>query len=356
METLIFFGKYDDCFVRSYVLEKALMSLGFTVTHCKSAKSRFLITYIDLFLKFIRNPLSSRADYILVNFPGNFYVPLAKVLALLFRKKGVIFDAFLSQYDSLVMDRGLYHPGSLIAKYFFLVDKLACRLSDVVLVDTVTHADYFVRMFGLDPKRVVPIPVGVNFELFRYRKTKIELSRSGEFQVLFVGNFIPLHGIDVIVNAARVLQQKREILFSLVGDGQLYGKISDMVREFSLKNLTMSGAKALEELPSIISGADVCLGIFGKSAKSKRVIPTKIYQYAAMKKPIITGGTPALKEIFTQQDIYMIPLSDHKSLARAILKLYASSSMRLSLGEKVYSTVHKKVSYQSLGELLRPLF
>ncbi len=46
-----------------------------------------------------------------------------------------------------------------------------------------------------------------------------------------------------------------------------------------------------------IADADVCLGIFGTSAKAANAIPNKAYQILAVGRPLVTRDSPAIREL-----------------------------------------------------------
>jgi len=99
--------------------------------------------------------------------------------------------------------------------------------------------------------------------------------------------------------------------------------------------------------------ADVCLGLFGKPAKIQRVIPTKVFECAAMARPIITGEAPAIYELFSDEDIKLVKMADPEDLARAILELKKDPVLRQKLGENAYKKFKEFASTKKLGEQLK---
>lgn len=105
-------------------------------------------------------------------------------------------------------------------------------------------------------------------------------------------------------------------------------------------------------LPLNIASADICLGIFGKSEKTKRVVPHKIFQAMAMKKPIITLRTPAVEELFShRKHIFFCPSPNPSNLARAILELKKDSLLREEIGERGYRLVSQNFSPEAIGHM-----
>jgi len=121
-----------------------------------------------------------------------------------------------------------------------------------------------------------------------------------KFIIGFHGKFIPLQGVQYIIKAAHLLADNEDIFFSIIGNGQTFKEATALAKKLNLKNIHFHGKLALEELPSHLRQFDVCLGIFGNTPKTQRVIPNKVYESIAMARPIISAKTPAMS--------YMDPL------------------------------------------------
>ena len=96
---------------------------------------RLMLAYSVLICKFRR---VGYYDALIVGYAGHIDIFLAKTLNI-FRRKPIIFDAFLSLYDTAVMDRRIVHPGSVKAKLLRFIDTWSCRIADVVLLDTLAR-------------------------------------------------------------------------------------------------------------------------------------------------------------------------------------------------------------------------
>ena len=152
---------------------------------------------------------------VIVAFPGHTVVWLARLLF----GRPIVFDAFVSLYDSNVFDRKKYAARSLRARLDWLRDYASARLADVVLLDTTAHIDYFVETFGLPREKFLRVPVGADEQIFHPHDVPAR-----EFIVHFHGTFIPLHGIPYIIEAARLLADEPP-RFRIVGSGQESGRV-----------------------------------------------------------------------------------------------------------------------------------
>src|SRR3990172_8876795 len=149
-------------------------------------------------------------DVLIVGYAGHIDIFLAKILNL-FRKKPLIFDAFLSLYDTAVMDRKIVSRNSLKARLLWQVDRWACRGADAGLPDPQGPVEYFVRGFRLPPEKFFAVPVGSSMKTQGNPPiSQIPLNppllkgEIGGFTVLYFGSYIPLHGVDVILKAAKI--------------------------------------------------------------------------------------------------------------------------------------------------------
>ena len=208
----------------------------------------------------------------------------------------LVFDPLISRYLSKVFDYKKVQPYSPRALKNFLKDKRSMEAADVVLADTHAHRDYYMKKIGINPEKIVVVPVGVDTREYQPVPGKPD---HRQITVGFYGSFIPLHGIAKIVETAVLLKNQRHIRFELIGDGVGFDRVRAHIRSSDPGNITLTGRVPPEELPERIGGFDLCLGIFGDSLKARLVIPNKIYHYCAMGKPVITMDSPAIREVFT---------------------------------------------------------
>jgi glycosyltransferase involved in cell wall biosynthesis len=84
-----------------------------------------------------------------------------------------------------------------------------------------------------------------------------------------------------------------------------------------------------------IRASDLCLGIFGESGKASRVIPNKVYEAMAVGKAVITGDSPAARELLRDEvDCLLCRRGDPAALAEAITRVRNDGALaaRLALG------------------------
>ena len=163
----------------------------------------------------------------------------------------------------------------------------AISRSNIVLLDTYSHIDYFSDTFSIGKDKFRRILVGADDTIFYPRRPA---SNDDFFHVLYYGEFNPLHGIEYIVKAAAILGKKNEIKFTIIGKGREHARIIHMVKSLGISNIHFIDWVPYKSLPDIIAQSDLCLGgHFGDSLKSKRVIAGKTYQMMAMQKPLILG-------------------------------------------------------------------
>jgi len=335
---IIYFGIYDPNYARNLILINGLKKGGVEVVECRENPRRFSLA--RLALKYIL--LKKDFDLAIVGFPGQEVMFLAKLLI----RKPIIFDAFTSHYGGYILDRKKWSPNSLRAKYFRFLDKWSCRLADRVLLDTDAHINFFIKEYNLNKNKFVRIWAGANNYL--YKPTEIHEGGSVK-NILFFGTFIPLQGVEYIMGAAKILAEDNEIFFTIIGEGQERKIAEELARKANLKNIIFKNMMSPEKLCLEISRADICLGIFGDTIKSRIVIPNKVFMSLAMKKPVITSDTPAIRELFDDSEIFMVKGADSVSLAEGIKKLIENDNLRYSLAERGYNKFIRAASIDVLG-------
>ncbi len=318
---ICFFGIYDKGYARNRVLMEGLKAHGVEIVEAHVDPQ--LVKGMAKYRALVRQARLARrqgVDLVLVAFPGHTVVWLAK---LLFREK-LVFDAFLSLYDSNVLDRKTHKPKSLAALIDWLLDWSGCALADAVLLDTNAHIEYFVHAFKVKKEKCIRVLIGADDAAFYPQ----EATMPSIFTVHFHGSFIPLQGVEHILKAAEYLKAE-PVHFRIVGGGQEHNRMVALAREMKLANVEFVGKVPVSAVPGYIAASHVCLGIFGDTQKTNNVIPNKVYECIAMGKPVITADTPAIREVFADgRDMLLCPSANGEALAGAIKRLMSDASLR----------------------------
>jgi len=351
---LVFWGTYDKGKPRVRILIRGLRENNASISECHSDvwsnvedKSqitgfvshiilifRWLGSYPSLVWRFMRMP---RHNAVIVLYMGQLDVlllwPFAKARGI-----PIVWDAFISLYSTVVEDRKLIGRWNPLSKIIFFWEWLACKAADIIILDTQAHADYFVETFRVPTAKVRTVFVGAEPEFFS-RNDKMITVDSDNLTILFYGQFIPLHGIETIVRAAK-LSRNDNLRWIIIGKGQEEKKSNSMLKVEPLKNLTRLPWVNYDELIDWIRKSDICLGIFGDTDKASRVIPNKVFQIIMAGKPLITRDSPAIKELLNADmpGVRLIPPSDPIALIAAVEEL-ANLKNTKGLHQEIYRTI-----------------
>lgn len=339
---ICYFGDFDPQYARNRVIIKGLRENGADVRLCHTSEKRFWRKVGDL--KKQARLLRGQYDIVVVGYSNSRSMML---LARLLTGKKVVWDAFYSVYDSWVRDRKLVSPWSSKAAYYWLADWSSAVLADRILLDTQTHIRYFAGLFYVKENKFIKSWVGEDDSVFHPR---LKPDGSQNFNVTFIGNFIPLQGIEFILDAARLLGTRPEIQFTIIGDGQTHDKMTKLARNLELHNVEFISRVPLADLPQYTAKADVCLGVFGNTKKAGLVIPNKIYQAVAMGKAVVSADTPAVRELFTdRENILLCKPASGESLAAAILELREHPALKDQIARECYNLFKRTCTPSLVG-------
>ncbi|MDO8676889.1 MAG: glycosyltransferase [Candidatus Azambacteria bacterium] len=341
---ILYFGSYDPEYPYNSILISGLRQNGVDVIECQD-DSPGLKKFIKLFFKH----WSLRNDYdaMVVGFLGQVIMPLAKLIT----RKPVIFSAPVSLYDANVRDRKVIKPISLKAAYYWFLDWFSMRLADLVFCGTNQDIEYAAGEFHIRKEKFRRMLIGAEDNIFYPVAAP---GKKDYFLVSFHGTFIPVQGVEFIVEAAKILESEN-IKFLIIGSGQEKQNTLDLARRLSVKNVEFLGLLPKKQLASRISQADLCLGIFGNTPRTQRAIPFKIYECLAMRKPVITADTPAARELFDEKELMLVKAADPQSLADGILRLKNNPEILANLAQNGYNKFIKLASPKVLGGTLKDI-
>jgi glycosyltransferase involved in cell wall biosynthesis len=336
---IAYFGTWERGYPRNDQVTAALATAGVEVdvvheemwggTHKFGLTPTVLPRLARAELRLARTNVPEEVDALVVGYPGQFDVWSATR-----HRKPVVFNAMVSLYDTFVEDRERFRDGSLAAKTLRRLDRAAFRAADLVVSDTRANADFMRDLAGLDE-------VGVCFLGAEERLFRPTWKRSESFHVLYVGKPAPLHGLDLILEAARRLP---DVPFRVVGTGQ-----ESHLLDARPANVEHVPWVEYERVADEYARAGCAMGIFGASGKAERVIPHKTFQALAVGTPLITADTVAARELLVDHRDCLLVERDAGELVQAIVALRDDPELARRIGAGGRATFEREASEAVLG-------
>ncbi len=365
--TVLFCGAWDEGpgYPRTAALRASLQSQGLTVAECRlpgaGAGKREVVrrpwrwpgalwallrqrwALVRRLRVLCRGP---RPAAVVVPYPGHGVIRAVAAHS----PSPVVLDLFLSAYDTAVLDRGWFPPGSLPARWLRRLDRNACAAADLVLVDTAENAAFLAELTGLPPERFAAVPVA-DPDAPLVPAPLPPPAAAGRLQVLFFGTGVPLHGLRTLLTA---VVQAPAVDLTLVG-----GTADD--RAFAARALGPRlhlgdpfESRAL--LQRRIDAAELVAGVFGTSAKAGRVVPFKVAHALAAGRPVLTAGTPAVARLLDERDgVFTVPAGDPAALAAMLQELAAAPARLRAAAAGARAAYDRHFAVERTGERLLAL-
>lgn len=320
MKRVLFWGRFDHGYSKTRVNIAMFRALGWEVDFF-DVKWCCRFGDVEAFLR----GLGSRPK------PDLVFVPVCRQrdIAAACRwahKRGikVLFDPMISAWDKKVLEQRKWKAEECRARKLLAWEKKLMAMPDFITWDTSCHVDFAAEYLDVPREKMCPLFTGTDEDVFRPLPS---LPPSDDkFHVLYHGAYLPLHGTEVIVEAARRTQD-RPIQWDFLGWGAY--KAATEAKAAGLSNVRFLDKVPYVKVPEVICAHDVVLGVFGTTAKAARVIGNKVYECMACARPTInefcTGYPPGARDC---KAIKFIPAGDPDALVRAVEEYRADWSNR----------------------------
>ena len=131
--------------------------------------------------------------------------------------------------------------------------------------------------------------------ILRYLKKDYNITEN-DFVLLFMGRLYDFTGLLEIANYYNDLVQTKslKLKFLILGVGEVYSKLKEFINKESADWIILTGLIPYIELANYIELADLCLQSFKRNDITKEVMPIKVLEYMAMKKPVLSTKLPGM--------------------------------------------------------------
>jgi len=190
-------------------------------------------------------------------------------------------------------------PGKAFQPLGLYIEKLALKRSDRVLVINEKLSELVTKL-GAPEDRTTVLRAGIDDQLFNPAisgetiRKQYGLSKE-DIILFFMGWLYKFSGLkEVALQLAQNPDPRLKLL--IVGEGDLYKELERIQREHGLQGrLVLAGRKDYAEIPAHIAAADICLlPAYPGEKIMQDIVPIKLYEYMAMRKPVISTRLPGV--------------------------------------------------------------
>jgi len=210
--------------------------------------------------------------------------------------------------------------GRAVKKIFFRA--LLKRVSGALANSRGTEFD-LKKISGIG--KILVAPNGADLDAFEIKETKNEIRNrlslpGGKFIAAYVGHLYDWKGAGVILAAAGLTKEMKDLIFLLVGGApEDLEKYRRKTAVENLDNVMLAGYQERKRIPAYLAAAD-CL-LLPNIAESKEsehyTSPIKMFEYMAAGRPIVASDLPSIREILDDGDcLFIRPGSAEDLLAK----------------------------------------
>ena len=334
-------GEYS----RTRIIRRGLEIAGFEVIPIFPPDRAFR-HYPGLMWKFLK--YRHGHDVVLVGFYGQLLLPVVRFLT----RKPILYDIYISTYDTMVYDRERAKPGSFMSWLYCFFDRLSMFLADRIILETGDHIRDYSKKFRIPEKKFEHVFLAVDENVIHPKHCR---EKNEKFLVHFHGEFAPFHGVCYILGAARLLQEEG-VVFQIIGRGITYQRDRALAKKLALKNVRFIDWVPYEQLADTMASANCCLGIFGDNPRTLRVLTNKVVETLAVGKPLISAKNQPIQELVKDGESgLLVNRADSEAIARAILRLKDDPGLGKRIGENGYRIFLKHCSMKVFSERLKTI-
>jgi glycosyltransferase involved in cell wall biosynthesis len=235
-----------------------------------------------------------------------------------------------------------FKPFKIIGK---LVERQTLKRSDMILAINDKLRDYTIQL-GASAEQTRVVRAGIDTTQFNpdnnSRAVRKQYGLNEKDTVLFfMGWLYHFSGLrEVTHQFAKVNNGSLKLL--IVGDGDDYEELQELRQKYNLQDrIILTGKKTYQEIPGLISTADVCLlPAYPWEPIMQDIVPIKMYEYMAMKKPVVATSLPGIMKEFGEDNGVVYVDRPEDAVAMAIELVQNGSAETLGSKARNFAVRH----------------
>jgi glycosyltransferase involved in cell wall biosynthesis len=217
-----------------------------------------------------------------------------------------------------------------VEKLLVWIEQLAIRYADQVLTVTEPLRRRFGER-GADTRKIVVIPNSCDeSKFFPDPGSEAVRRQPGRFVAVTHGTIEERYGHELMVRAIHLLKDRLPQLQLVIGGGGSFRPtLEKLVRRLNCEDrIAFIGYLPLDELRKLLGASHVGINAMYRSPYSELIDTNKMYEYIAMRLPVVTSRLPPIEANFDDESLMYFEAGNADDLARCLLTLHDQPQRR----------------------------
>jgi len=281
------FDGYKNKFIQTEVVDGIKVVRVWSYISANNGFVKRIIDYISFAIMSFFVGLWTKCDVIIATSP-QFFTAVSGYTLSVFKRKPWIFE-LRDLWPESIRAVGAMESNKIL-EVFEKIELFLYEKADLIIPVTDSFKQNLIDR-GVDTSKIKVVKNGVDLSVYCPIEKDSQLLDKhmlrDKFVVSYIGTHGMAHGLSFILDSIKDLNG--DIHFLFIGGGASKEKLLDQAKYLDLTNCTFLDFVPKTEIARYISIIDVALVNLKKNDTFKTVIPSKIFENAAMRKPILLG-------------------------------------------------------------------
>ncbi len=229
-------------------------------------------------------------------------------------------------------------------RFLLFLERMAILFSDMVLTPNIAFLNIFVSR-SCNKNKIHVVMNSPDEKIFNKENpgTDTEPDNIDSFIVMYHGFIAERNGLGTALEAINIVRDKVPgIIFNIYGDGDYREQFLNRVRELNLQGIVKyHGTVPLEIIADKIKSINIGIVPNNKTPFTDINLPTRIFEYLSMGKPVIAPSTRGILDYFNDDSIFFFEPGNMESLAEKIIESHDNPEYTKSVLNRGISVFQK---------------
>jgi glycosyltransferase involved in cell wall biosynthesis len=178
------------------------------------------------------------------------------------------------------------------------LERFLYRSADRVMVNSPAYVAHVEQRGG---RRVHLVPNGADPSMFDPSGEGMDYRRAhgliGKFVVMYAGAHGMSNDLQIVLEAAHLLQDLPRVQIALVGDGKEKPALEEQAAALNLANVSFLPPVPKSGMAEALAAADACVAILKPLDEYKTTYPNKVFDYMAAGRPVALAIDGVIREV-----------------------------------------------------------